>query len=258
MTAAAAAPTVTSPTSAAQIEKAPNFTADDLSAAPTDNWPTVGGSLRNERYSPLDQIDTSNVSQLKGVWMTHLDGSGVGAKYSAESQPVVWKGVMYVTTGNNDVFAVSVATGQDPLEIHLRHLAEDHDGLLRLAEPRRGDRRRPRVLRPARRRSRRARPADRQARLDEAARPVAARPDDHRRADLRRRHDLHRRRRRRVRHAVVPPGARRRDRKAGLALVHDRRPRRSGRQTHGRQGRRSICAAARRSGRRRPSTRSSD
>jgi quinohemoprotein ethanol dehydrogenase len=112
VTAAAAAPTVTSPTSAAQIEKAPNFTADDLSAAPTDNWPTVGGSLRNERYSPLDQIDTSNVSQLKGVWMTHLDGSGVGAKYSAESQPVVWKGVMYVSTGNNDVFAVSVATGK--------------------------------------------------------------------------------------------------------------------------------------------------
>ena len=47
----------------------------------------------NERYSPLDQIDTSNVSQLKGVWRTHLDGSGVGAKYSAESQPVVYKGV---------------------------------------------------------------------------------------------------------------------------------------------------------------------
>ena len=94
------------------IAKAPNFSADDLSALPTDNWPTVGGNLMNERYSPLTQIDTSNVSQLKGVWRTHLDGSGVGAKYSAESQPVVYKGVIYVTTGEDDAFAVSVATGK--------------------------------------------------------------------------------------------------------------------------------------------------
>jgi quinohemoprotein ethanol dehydrogenase len=102
----------TSPTSTESIAAAPNFSAADLSALPNADWPTVGGSLRNERYSPLNQIDTSNVSQLKGVWRTHLDGSGVGAKYSAESQPVVYKGVMYVTTGEDDAFAVSVATGK--------------------------------------------------------------------------------------------------------------------------------------------------
>jgi len=79
---------------------------------PTDNWPTVGGNIMNERYSPLDQIDTSNVSKLKGIWRTHLNGSGVAAKYSAESQPVVYKGVIYVTTGNDDVFAVGVASGK--------------------------------------------------------------------------------------------------------------------------------------------------
>src|SRR4051794_16750383 len=69
-------------TTATAITKAPNFTADDLSALPEDDWPTVGGNLGNERYSPLDQIDTSNVSQVKGMWMTHLGGSGIGAKYS--------------------------------------------------------------------------------------------------------------------------------------------------------------------------------
>jgi quinohemoprotein ethanol dehydrogenase len=94
------------------ITKAPNFSATDLTALPKDDWPTVGGNLMNERYSPLTQIDTSNVSQLKGVWRTHLDGSGVGAKYSAESQPVVYKGIMYVTTGEDDAFAVDVATGK--------------------------------------------------------------------------------------------------------------------------------------------------
>jgi quinohemoprotein ethanol dehydrogenase len=95
-----------------QIAKAPNFSAADLSALPNTDWPTVGGSLRNERYSPLDQINTSNVSQLKGVWRTHLDGSGLAAKYSAEGQPVVYKGVIYITTGEDDTFAVSVATGK--------------------------------------------------------------------------------------------------------------------------------------------------
>jgi quinohemoprotein ethanol dehydrogenase len=98
--------------SAQDIALAPNFSADDLTALPKDDWPTVGGNIKNERYSPLDQINTSNVSQVKGVWRTHLKGSAVAAKYSAESQPVVYKGVIYITTGNNDVFAVSVATGK--------------------------------------------------------------------------------------------------------------------------------------------------
>jgi alcohol dehydrogenase (cytochrome c) len=102
----------TSPASAESIEKAPNFSASDLSALPKDDWPTVGGSLMQERYSPLDQINVSNVSKLKGVWMTHLNGSALAAKYSAESQPVVYKGVIYITTGNNDVFAVSVSSGK--------------------------------------------------------------------------------------------------------------------------------------------------
>ena len=100
-----------SPTSSVTIAKAPNFSAADLSALPNADWPTVGGSLMNERYSPLDQIDTSNVSQLKGVWRTHL-GSGLAAKYSAEGQPVVYKGVIYITTGEDDTYAVSVATGK--------------------------------------------------------------------------------------------------------------------------------------------------
>src|SRR5690242_17105146 len=102
----------TSPSGPETIAKAPNFSADDLSALPKDDWPTVGGNLMNERYSELDQIDTSNVSQLKGVWMTHLRGSGIAAKYSGESQPLEYQGVIYVPTGQDDVFAVSASTGE--------------------------------------------------------------------------------------------------------------------------------------------------
>ena len=96
----------------AEIEAAPAFSADDLNAEPTERWITNGGSLANQRYSPLDEIDTDNVAQLKGVWMTSLKGSGTAAKYSAEAQPIVYEGTMYVPTGADDVFAVDVGTGK--------------------------------------------------------------------------------------------------------------------------------------------------
>jgi alcohol dehydrogenase (cytochrome c) len=85
--------------------------SDEQTTAAGSDWPTNGGAMWNQRYSTLDDIDTSNVSQLKGVWRTHLNGAAVAAKYSGESQPVVEDGVIYVTTGNDDVFAVSVDTG---------------------------------------------------------------------------------------------------------------------------------------------------
>jgi alcohol dehydrogenase (cytochrome c) len=96
---------------AAAISPAPAFTAADL-ASPSSGWSTNGGSTMNQRYSPLTQITTSNVSKLKGIWETHVGGLGKAAKYSGEGQPIYYKGVLYVTTGNDDVSAISVATGK--------------------------------------------------------------------------------------------------------------------------------------------------
>jgi alcohol dehydrogenase (cytochrome c) len=96
----------------ATTQPAPRFTASQLAEAPTDDWPTNGGDVFNQRYSALDQIDTANVSQLKGVWLTHLRKSATAIKYSAEGTPVEWKGILYVPTGADDVFAISVATGE--------------------------------------------------------------------------------------------------------------------------------------------------
>src|SRR3954447_16140059 len=94
------------------IALAPDFNADQLAAEPAEDWVTNGGSLSNRRYSPLDQITAKNVGDLKGVWLTHLAKAATGAKYSAESHPVVYRGTLYVSTGANDVFAVDVATGK--------------------------------------------------------------------------------------------------------------------------------------------------
>ena len=101
-----------SPTETPAIEAAPAFSAEELLEEPTEAWLTNGGTLLNQRYSPLDQIDTDNVDELKGEWMVDLDGSGTAGKYSAEAQPIVYQGVMYVPTGADDVFAVRVSTGK--------------------------------------------------------------------------------------------------------------------------------------------------
>lgn len=80
--------------------------------SPGKDWLTNGGDLTNQRYSTLKQINTSNVKQIKGAWMTRLKGSGLGGKYSFEATPLVKDGVMYVITGNDDVFALNARTGE--------------------------------------------------------------------------------------------------------------------------------------------------
>jgi quinohemoprotein ethanol dehydrogenase len=95
----------------AQRFGAQDFSAAGLTAAPTAAWPTNGGNLYNQRYSPLKAITRANVSGLKGVWRARLRGSGTGPQYSGAAQPVVHGGVAYISTGANDVFALSIDTG---------------------------------------------------------------------------------------------------------------------------------------------------
>jgi glucose dehydrogenase len=96
---------------AADIRPAPAFTPAELNALPTTGWLTNGGNLANQRYSPLAQINRDNVARLKAHWRTHLQGSGLAANHSGQGQPIVHEGVIYITTGPNDVFAVAVETG---------------------------------------------------------------------------------------------------------------------------------------------------
>ncbi len=91
---------------------ATGLNSEQLAAWPSDGWPTNGGNLYNQRHSPLTGINRDNIAELKGVWRTRLGGSGVGQKYSGEAQPIVSEGVAYVVTGADDVFAISVATGE--------------------------------------------------------------------------------------------------------------------------------------------------
>ena len=96
----------------APIRKAPAFKAAELTAQPRSGWITNGGNLFNQRYSPLDQIHRGNVGKLKANWRASLRGSGMSPRSGNQAQPIVHDGVVYIMTGENDAFAVSVDTGE--------------------------------------------------------------------------------------------------------------------------------------------------
>jgi len=96
----------------AAIDVAPAFSIANLQAPPRNDWITNGGSITNDRYSALRQVNSRNVKGMKLAYITHLGGSGVAAKYSAEGTPLVYHGIMYASTGNDDVFAMNARTGE--------------------------------------------------------------------------------------------------------------------------------------------------
>jgi quinohemoprotein ethanol dehydrogenase len=97
----------------AQPVRAADQDIDRLLQSPVGkDWVTNGGNMTNQRYSTLKQINVDNIKQLKGAWMTRLKGSGLGGKYSFEATPLIRDGIMYISTGNDDVFALDAKTGQ--------------------------------------------------------------------------------------------------------------------------------------------------
>ena len=46
----------------------------------TDSWPTFNGDYSGRRFSPLDQINATNVQNLALSWATRYNGSGAGGR----------------------------------------------------------------------------------------------------------------------------------------------------------------------------------
>jgi len=68
------------------------------------DWLTYNGNDSGNRYSPLKQITTANVSSLKLKWIFPLSYFGL------ETTPLEADGVLYVT-GPNEIFALDAMTG---------------------------------------------------------------------------------------------------------------------------------------------------
>src|SRR3984957_18638725 len=87
------------------------FSIEPLFAQELD-WPYYGNDQGNMRYQDIDQITPSNVSQLKPAWTFHtgvLPSAQPGL--TIEMTPLVIDGVMYVSSGIDDVFALNPTTG---------------------------------------------------------------------------------------------------------------------------------------------------
>lgn len=90
---------------------APALSQDAAHEPSPDDWPRYARDLGATRFSPLDQIDPSNVAQLEVAWSIPAAPPGMGALVSSAT-PIVLDGVMYYPAGNA-VLALDAATGKE-------------------------------------------------------------------------------------------------------------------------------------------------
>src|SRR5271163_2469256 len=83
-------------------------TTEELTKGANDqhNVQNYGMGYNLQRFSPIDQINKDNVKDLVPVWNYSYDDNR-----SEESQPLVYNGVLYVTT-NSATMAIDAKTGR--------------------------------------------------------------------------------------------------------------------------------------------------
>ena len=87
--------------------------AGTASAAGTD-WPVSGHDAGGQRYSPLTQINKSNVANLQIAWTYHLTPAGyTGRPRLAETVPVVIGNSLYISSEYGEVIALNATTGAE-------------------------------------------------------------------------------------------------------------------------------------------------
>lgn len=86
----------------------PKVTDSRLDKPEPANWLSYRGNYAGWGYSPLKQINTKNVKQLKLAW-----AYSTGMTEGHQSPPMVNNGYMYITTPNNQVIAFEAATGKE-------------------------------------------------------------------------------------------------------------------------------------------------
>jgi quinoprotein glucose dehydrogenase len=79
------------------------------------DWPVYGGSDSARRYSPLTQINATNVGKLRAAWTLHtgdLPSPVAEGTYGAENTPLKVGDTLYVCTPKSILIAVDPATGK--------------------------------------------------------------------------------------------------------------------------------------------------
>src|ERR1700754_4200627 len=76
---------------------------------PDREWQVYGGNSQGTRYSPLTQINRSNVGRLKVAWSYTV--SDDAARSGLQTQPIVVEGILYGNTPSGQILALDGATG---------------------------------------------------------------------------------------------------------------------------------------------------
>ncbi len=83
-------------------------------------WLLYGGNYGNYRHSPIEELTPAAVPNLKVAW-----SFPTGTDRQFEVSPVVYDGIMYITSSYNRLFALDAATG----ELHWRYDHQQPDDL---------------------------------------------------------------------------------------------------------------------------------
>ncbi|HRI58573.1 MAG TPA: PQQ-binding-like beta-propeller repeat protein [Saprospiraceae bacterium] len=84
-------------------------------SSPKDtDWPSYLGDDARSHFSQLDQINTSNVANLKVAW-TYRSGGADTVKNTTQIQhnPLIINGILYGASPDVGIFALDAATGQE-------------------------------------------------------------------------------------------------------------------------------------------------
>jgi alcohol dehydrogenase (cytochrome c) len=98
-------------------------TQERLLAPEPRNWLLIRRTYDGWGYSPLEQITSANVENLKPAWTFATSVNG-----GHQSPPIVNDGVMFITTPGSQVIALDARLG-DELWRYVRKLPEDSDPL---------------------------------------------------------------------------------------------------------------------------------
>jgi acido-empty-quinoprotein group A len=79
---------------------------------PPNSWPTYNGDYSGRRFSPLTQINSSNVQTLSLAWAARYTANNPGSRVQIKSTPLLVNDVLYFTSPNN-VWAVDARTGHE-------------------------------------------------------------------------------------------------------------------------------------------------
>jgi alcohol dehydrogenase (cytochrome c) len=93
---------------------AADVTAERLANPEPENWLQVNRDFNASRFSPLDQINTSNAANLKVAFITAiggLPGAGNWDSGGHQSTPLVDGGMMYIVDGWGVVYGIDVTSG---------------------------------------------------------------------------------------------------------------------------------------------------